>query len=81
MPTKKPLPQKPHFHIPADPLRLRSEALQARHSSRKGNGVQELIASGGVTNEALYEMLSDVLERQELLESQLQNLIKLSSKR
>ncbi|SDE96745.1 hypothetical protein SAMN04488542_10453 [Fontibacillus panacisegetis] len=83
MATKKPLPKKTHFHIPADPLRVRSEEIKARHNSRKENELQSLKASvaTNVTNEMLFEMLNDVLERQEILENRLQSIIKLTSNR
>lgn len=83
MATKKPLPKKTHFHIPADPVRVKSEEIKARHNSRKENELHGLKASvaTNVTNEMLFEMLNDVLERQEILENRLQNIIKLTSNR
>lgn len=75
MASKKPLPKTAHFHIPADPLRVKSEELRARHSERKGQSLKGLKAAE-VTNEVLYEMLTDLLERQELLEDKLDQLLK-----
>lgn len=82
MAAKKPLPRKAHFHIPADPLRLKSEEIKARHHKRQESGLEEVKASDAsvnVTNEMLYEMLHDVLERQEILENRLQNIIKMTN--
>lgn len=83
MAIKKPLPKKTHFHIPADPLRVQSEEIKARHNSRREKGLQNIKDTGAtnVTNEMLFEMLNDVLERQEILENRLQSIIKLTSKR
>ncbi|WP_334075463.1 hypothetical protein [Paenibacillus sp. A14] len=75
MASKKPLPKTAHFHIPTDPLRVKSEELRARHSERK-----ELKAAEA-TNELLYEMLSDLLERQELLEDKLDQLLRAMPRR
>jgi|GEM_PF-6182175 len=75
MASKKPLPKTAHFHIPADPLRVKSEELRARHSERKEQNLKGLKAAE-TTNEVLYEMLSDLLERQELLEDKLDQLLK-----
>ncbi|WP_059040809.1 hypothetical protein [Paenibacillus rubinfantis] len=62
MATKKPA-AKPHFHIPADPLRVKVEELQHQFASRK----QQNLKSTEVTLDTLYEMLNDVLEQQALL--------------
>lgn len=75
MANKKPLPKTAHFHIPADPLRLKSEELRNRHSSRQGLSLKGLKAEA-VTNEMLYEMLTDLLDRQELLEAKLDQALK-----
>lgn len=75
MASKKPLPKTAHFHILTDPLRVKSEELRARHSERKEQNLKELKAAEA-TNEMLYEMLSDLLERQELLEDKLDQLLK-----
>ncbi|RCX16471.1 hypothetical protein DFP94_11291 [Fontibacillus phaseoli] len=76
MATKKPLNKTPHFHIPADPQRVRSEEITARHHARKEEA--QLAAKGlkdsGVTLDTLYEMLSDMLERQEILENRLKQI-------
>lgn len=78
MATKKPLSKKTHFHIPADPLRIQSEDIKARHISRKENGLQHIKDTGAtnITNEMLFEMLNDVLERQEILDCRLQKIMK-----
>lgn len=75
MASKKPLPKTAHFHIPADPLRLKSEELRNRHISRREQSLKGLKAAA-VTNEMLYELLSDLLERQELLEAKLDQALK-----
>ncbi|MEF2967477.1 hypothetical protein V3851_16745 [Paenibacillus sp. M1] len=76
MATKKPLPKTTHFHIPADPLRVRSEEIRAKYNSRKAQFPQSEkgLEDSGVTLETLYEMLSDVLERQEILESRIKQI-------
>lgn len=78
MATKKPISKKTHFHIPADPLRVQSEEIKARHDNRKEKSLQNIKSSGAtnVTNEMLFEMLNDVLERQEILDNRLQKIMK-----
>ncbi len=71
MPTKKTVPHPPHFHIPADPLRIKSGEIQARHASRQQKGFK----ASEVTHEMLYEVLSDVLDKQLVLEQRLQQLL------
>ncbi|WP_058301143.1 hypothetical protein [Gorillibacterium timonense] len=67
----KKTPVKPnHIHIPADPLRIRLEEIQARQSGRRQQGLK----SGEVTNETLYEMIADILESQMLIEARLQSI-------
>ncbi|WP_410772189.1 hypothetical protein [Fontibacillus sp. BL9] len=75
MASKKPLPKAVHFHIPADPLRIKSEELRARHNDRKEQSLEGFKASD-VTNEMLYDMLLDLHERHDLLESRLGQLLK-----
>lgn len=75
MASKKPLPKTVHFHIPADPLRLKSEELRNRHSSRQEQSLKGINAAT-VTNEMLFEMLTDLLDRQELLEAKLDQALK-----
>lgn len=75
MASKKPLPKTVHLHIPADPLRVQSEELQARHASRKEQRL-EVLKQAAVTNEMLYEMIFDLLDRQELLETKLDQVLK-----
>lgn len=64
-----------HFHIPADPLRVKSEEIHSRHSRRQQSSLQ---AKGkdneqqAVTLEVLYDLLVDVLEKQAILESRLE---------
>lgn len=69
MATRKPLPKSNHFHISADPLRLKSEEIQMRNSKRLQG-----LRSPEITNEVLYEMLTDILENQAILEARLQKL-------
>ncbi len=76
MATKKPMKQTPHFHIPADPLRIRSEEIRARHLSKQEQGLQAAKGAqeDGVTLETLHDMLLDVLERQEILEQRIRKM-------
>lgn len=73
MATKKPLSKgAAHFHIPADPLRLRTEEIKSRHSERGVTGLK----SKEVTLEMLYELLGDILDQQSIMASRLESLIK-----
>ncbi|MGO4373812.1 hypothetical protein [Paenibacillus sp. 2TAB19] len=77
---RDPQPQQAHFHIPADPQRLKAKQIQERQLERQSQRqeLSSLKAESGftVTNEMLYEMLSDVLEQQAIIESRLQKLSK-----
>lgn len=55
-----------HFHIPADPKRLKAEEIKARHQLRRNQ-----IKPDKVTNEMLYELLMDLMEKQDVLENRL----------
>jgi len=70
-PGKLPVPKPTHFHIGADSLRLKQNEIQNRHQDR-----QKTIATqpSDITNEVLYQMLSDILENQLILEARLQAL-------
>ncbi|MFD1177110.1 hypothetical protein ACFQ3W_12515 [Paenibacillus puldeungensis] len=73
MATKKPLSKgTAHFHIPADPLRLKAEEIKDRHSKR---GVASL-KSKEVTLEMLYELLGDILDQQAILATRLDSFVK-----
>lgn len=65
-----------HFHIPADPLRLKSEEIHSRHSSRRQQSSLQAKSKDNeqqaVTLEMLYDLLVDVLEKQAILESRLE---------
>ncbi|MFP7288271.1 hypothetical protein SFC15_18805 [Shouchella clausii] len=68
MASKKPLTKAGHFHIPADPLRTRLEEIRSKHSERRVSSLK----TAEVTNEMLYELLTDILEHQVMLEAKLQ---------
>lgn len=55
-----------HIHIPANPQRMVAEEISQRQKKRKENGKPREI-----TNEILYELLMDIMEKQELLEQKL----------
>ncbi|MFC4101714.1 hypothetical protein [Paenibacillus xanthanilyticus] len=63
-----PLPGKPaqvpvnHFHIPANPERLKLEAIQERQLVRRDQTRPAVI-----TNDLIYDLLMDILDNQELL--------------
>ncbi|MEK5477958.1 hypothetical protein NYE70_13620 [Paenibacillus sp. FSL R5-0407] len=78
MATKKPVNKTPHFHIPADPLRVKSEEIRARSLDRKKQGLRAAkgVQENAVTLETLYSMLTDVLERQEILEQWIRKNVK-----
>lgn len=63
--------QPKRIHIPADPKRLKLEAIKERQRQRKANG-----KPSKVTNEILYEMLIDVLENQARHEDWIRELMK-----
>jgi hypothetical protein len=46
------------FHVPAKPMRVELDAIKARQKERKAKKPEK------ITNDLLYEMLSDVLENQ-----------------
>lgn len=68
MPAKKAVSAKTHFHIPKDPLRVKSEEIQVRHEGRTKRSLKKL----EVTNDMLYELLSDILEKQSILEQRME---------
>lgn len=73
MATKKPLSNgAAHFHIPADPMRLRAEEIKNRHSKRSAASLK----SKEVTLEMLYELLGDILDQQAILATRLDSLVK-----
>ncbi|WP_127529250.1 hypothetical protein [Paenibacillus kobensis] len=58
-----------HIHIPANPMRLQSQKLAERLHQLRQSGKPDT-----VTNDVLYEMLTDILENQWLLENRLLEL-------
>ncbi|GIP24221.1 hypothetical protein [Paenibacillus sp. J22TS3] len=70
IPGKKPS-QKNYFHIPADPIRVKAAEIQLRQAKR----VQGLRAAE-VSNQVIYEMLTDILDNQAVLDAKLQRLLK-----
>ena len=46
------------FHVPANPMRIELDQIKKRQKERKTKKPEK------ITNELLYEMLSDVLENQ-----------------
>lgn len=66
----KPEPKRNHFHIPANPDRLKAKELQERHTKRLNNSKPV-----EMTNEIIYELLMDVLAKQEVLERKLDNMM------
>lgn len=72
MPAKKAVSSKTHFHIPKDPLRVKSEEIQARHAGRSQRSLKKV----EVTNDMLYELLTDILEKQSILEQRLEQYMR-----
>ena len=66
MPSEK---KSNHIHIPASAERVKSKEIKERHKKRKQNGKPEK-----VTNEMIYEILMDIMDKQEVLEMKLKNL-------
>lgn len=58
-----------HIHIPANPETIKSNEIKGRQKKRKENTKPEK-----VTNEMIYEMLMDIMDKQEILENKLKNL-------
>ncbi|MNS85358.1 hypothetical protein D3C72_1192200 [compost metagenome] len=71
IPAKRPMPGANHFHIAADPLRIKSEEIRLRQSRRLQG-----LRTTEVSNQVLYEMLSDILDNQAILEAKLQKIMK-----
>lgn len=59
------------FKIPIDPFKQEHREIKARQRDRKTKG-----KPGKVSNEMLYEMLSDILENQARIENMLNKISK-----
>ncbi|RUT31810.1 hypothetical protein EJP77_10520 [Paenibacillus zeisoli] len=70
LPAKKPRSGANHFHIAADPLRVKSEEIRLRQSKRTQG-----LRTTEISNQVLYEMLSDILDNQAILEAKLQRMM------
>ncbi|MBD2867730.1 hypothetical protein [Paenibacillus arenilitoris] len=66
LPGKLPNQKLNHFHIAADPVRLKAEEIKQRQDKRLEEGRPSVI-----TNEVIYDMLIDILENQKILEAKL----------
>jgi hypothetical protein len=58
-----------HFHFSRDPVRVKVEAIKARQTKRRET------EPSAITNEVLFEMMSDILESQLILDKKLQDLL------
>lgn len=86
---KEKLQEETHFHIPKDPLRVQSEAIKARQLSRQ-KGLRALMGIPGeavenlhrplpersdIPSDLIYQMLTDIMANQEVLEAKLDRIL------
>lgn len=84
---KEKLQEETHFHIPKDPLRVKSEAIKSRQKTRlrgmKAIGLPEeadtmlrpLPDRSEIPSDLLYQMLTDIIANQEILEAKLDRIL------
>ncbi|MCP8970054.1 hypothetical protein [Ectobacillus ponti] len=64
-----PADKKNHIHIPANPDRLKAKELKDKQKKRRDN-----VKTDKVTLELLYDVMLDIMDKQELLEKKLDQL-------